>query len=795
MILKPRSVPFRIEQLSVLRKLSIVALCISPIYPSVAVGPATGFEYLADELSSAIMYEIEDKDLRSISIAIVDDQEIVWAQGFGTANLKTGTAASPETVYRVGSVSKLFTDFGVMQLMERGELDIDAPVQQYLPDFRPKNPFGTSITLRQLMSHRGGLVREPPAGNYFDATGTTLADTVASLNETELVFEPGTRTKYSNAGIAVVGRVLEKVANRPFAPYLKSAVLDPMGMSLSGFEPSPTINDRLAMGEMWSYDGRRFEAPPIQLGMAPAGSMYSSVLELCRFMSVVFRDGATDSGRLLQATTLNTMLTPQFAEPDARTGYGIGFRISDMEGRLVHGHGGAIYGYSTQLQFLKGEKLGVVVISSTDVTNTITRRIAQYALSSILAEREGEETPDYVRTEPVSPLVARAVEGEYVTDDGDSVEFFERNGGLYTKLGLKYMRVRTLDEELYIDDRLGFGPAINVLPGGSLGIAGKTYRRQVDQGEPSDASPDWKGLIGEYGWDHNVLVVFESQNRLNVLLEWTEIDMLEDLGDDRFAFSKTSGMYHNEVVTFRRDKTGKAMQAVVGGIVFPRRTLAGESDETFSIEPVKPIDQLRQVALNASPPDEDGEFRPADLVDLRSLDPTIRYDIRYASTNNFMRSTFYTTPKALMQRPAAEALVRAHQKLRSKGYGLLIHDAYRPWHVTKMFWDATAEEMKHFVADPSEGSRHNRGCAVDLTLFDLETGEPVSMVGQYDEFSERSYPNYMGGTSLQRWHREFLRDAMETEGFTVYEFEWWHFDYQDWQSYRIGNETFEDILN
>ena len=91
-----------------------------------------------------------------------------------------------------------------------------------------------------------------------------------------------------------------------------------------------------------------------------------------------------------------------------------------------------------------------------------------------------------------------------------------------------------------------------------------------------------------------------------------------------------------------------------------------------------------------------------------------------------------------------------------------------------MFWDATAEEMKHFVADPSEGSRHNRGCAVDLTLFDLETGEPVSMVGQYDEFSERSYPNYMGGTSLQRWHREFLRDAMETEGFTVYEFEWWH---------------------
>jgi D-alanyl-D-alanine dipeptidase len=101
--------------------------------------------------------------------------------------------------------------------------------------------------------------------------------------------------------------------------------------------------------------------------------------------------------------------------------------------------------------------------------------------------------------------------------------------------------------------------------------------------------------------------------------------------------------------------------------------------------------------------------------------------------------------------------------------------------------------MRMFVADPQKGSRHNRGCAVDLTLYDLKSGKPVETVSGYDEFSDRAYPNYWGGTSRQRWHREFLGRAMEDEGFTVYEAEWWHFDFKDWKSYRIGNQSFEEL--
>lgn len=193
------------------------------------------------------------------------------------------------------------------------------------------------------------------------------------------------------------------------------------------------------------------------------------------------------------------------------------------------------------------------------------------------------------------------------------------------------------------------------------------------------------------------------------------------------------------------------------------------------------------------PPKENGIFKPADLVELIHIDPTLKLDIRYATTNNFVGKPVYPEAKAFMQRDAATALARANKKLHDQGYGLLIFDGYRPWAITKLFWDITPPEKRIFVADPKEGSRHNRGCAVDLSMFDLSTGKEIEMPGIYDEMSERSYPNYTGGTELQRKMRDILRTAMESEGFAVFEFEWWHFDYKDWRNYRVANIQFNDI--
>lgn len=212
----------------------------------------------------------------------------------------------------------------------------------------------------------------------------------------------------------------------------------------------------------------------------------------------------------------------------------------------------------------------------------------------------------------------------------------------------------------------------------------------------------------------------------------------------------------------------------------------------YRITPVRPIAELRAEALRASPPKEEGK-RAADLAELVKLDPGIKLDIRYATSDNFLSTPVYTQARAFLQRPAAEALVRVHKKLRPQGYGLIIHDAYRPWYVTKIFWDATPVDRHNFVANPAEGSKHNRGCAVDLSLYDLKTGKEVEMPGVYDEMTERSYANYPGGTDEQRHRRKVLRDAMESEGFAVYPEEWWHFDYQAWREYPILNTPFEKL--
>src|SRR5262245_19473768 len=151
-----------------------------------------------------------------------------------------GVRATAGSVYRVGSISKLFTEIGVMQLVEQRALDLDAPIQRYLPDLKPPNRFGGDITLRELASHRSGLTREPPVGNYFDNTSPSLAATIASLNNTSLESKPGTRANYSNAGVAVSGSVLERTRGQGFAPYIKRAVLEPLGLDQSAFEVLPS---------------------------------------------------------------------------------------------------------------------------------------------------------------------------------------------------------------------------------------------------------------------------------------------------------------------------------------------------------------------------------------------------------------------------------------------------------------------------------------------------------------------------------------------------------------------------
>lgn len=193
------------------------------------------------------------------------------------------------------------------------------------------------------------------------------------------------------------------------------------------------------------------------------------------------------------------------------------------------------------------------------------------------------------------------------------------------------------------------------------------------------------------------------------------------------------------------------------------------------------------------PPVEEGNFIEPDLVDVAVHDARLIMDVRYATPDNFTGQQVYAVPRAYLQRPAAEALRRVHDGLRKRGYGIIIYDGYRPWSVTKIFWDVTPEHQKEFVADPARGSRHNRGCAVDLTLCDAKTGKPLEMPTDYDEFTERAYYNYEGGSEASRQNRALLCDAMEAKGFTRYPYEWWHFDFGGWEQYPLLDVPIEDV--
>jgi D-alanyl-D-alanine dipeptidase len=309
---------------------------------------------------------------------------------------------------------------------------------------------------------------------------------------------------------------------------------------------------------------------------------------------------------------------------------------------------------------------------------------------------------------------------------------------------------------------------------------------------PARPTPAVEAVVGEYGEGNARLVVREMKGALEVSADGKVFEAAREIGGDRYAAARLGEFRVDRGIPVAKAR-GMGVQSVIQGIsvgsaFLPRRAFGG-AEGVFRIAPLRPVADLAREVRALSPPPETGDFLPSDLVDVRSLDRSIALDVRYASTANFLATPVYGKAQVRLQRKAAEALVRAHRALKAAGYGLMLHDGYRPWFVTWIFWNATPEASRDFVADPAKGSRHNRGCAIDLTLFDLKTKKAVEMTGGYDEMSPRSYPDYGGGTSRQRALRDLLRQAMEHEGFSVYEFEWWHFDYKDWPRYALGNES------
>ena len=328
---------------------------------------------VADALEVLDMWieqQVVHRNLPGLSIAIVFDQEIVWAKGYGYSDVEQKIPATPSTVYRIGSVTKLFTSTAILQLRDQGKLRLDDPVSLYLPWFRIRNPFpdAPEITIRQLLTHTSGLPREAAFPYWTDHVFPTRDALAEAVPGQDAVGAPETTYHYSNLGMSLLGEVVAEVSGRPWAEYVQEKILQPLGMVSSSAAPGADLLQRRATPYMLrTPDGARGIFDYYDTGaIGPAANMVSTVEDLARFASLQFYDGPAGEDRVLKGSTLREMQRVHWVYDSFSGGRGLGFLVSHRDGKNFVGHGGWIGGNRTNLRLVPSEKIAVVVAINAD---------------------------------------------------------------------------------------------------------------------------------------------------------------------------------------------------------------------------------------------------------------------------------------------------------------------------------------------------------------------------------------------------------------------------------------------
>lgn len=380
-------------------------------------GRAGSYQWAETHLQQFIPPLMKRHKITGLSIALVDDQGLIWAHGFGYADAARRAVATPETVYRAGSIAKLFTAMAVMQLVEQGKLDLDRPLSDFLPGFAIKSRFDGSvpITLRSVLTHHSGLPSDW-LGMMWNSAPVPFTDLAAQLREEYTAAPPGVVYSYSNVGYTLLGHVVQTASGQDFARYMREALLDPLGMQRSSFQPAAL--PELSKG----YRGGR-EADELPVLM-PAGGLQSTVLDLGRMVQMVLAGGQTGEGRVLRPESLAEMLRPQNEDlpfdADLRTGLGwlLGGQGMNYAGRMAQ-HGGSTLLFFSQLTALLDHKLGVVVMANSAGAAGVVEEIAQEALRVALQAKTGITPPP----PPAGPALCKP-----------SVETMRRHEGTYATL-------------------------------------------------------------------------------------------------------------------------------------------------------------------------------------------------------------------------------------------------------------------------------------------------------------------------------------------------------------------------
>jgi len=373
------------------------------------------------QISRLIREEMEKNGVVGLSIALVDDQTVAWAEGFGYADETRHIPASPQTVYRAGSIAKLFTTLAILRLEEQGKVDIDQGLGAFLPQFSVKSRFSAAdpVTPRNIMTHHSGLPCDLSKGMW---SGMELTEVTQRLKEEYLAYPPDYVFAYSNLGYTLLGHMVQEVSSRDFVTHMDESVLRPMGMYHSSFALKPHMAPYLAKGY---HNGREGRLLPMR--DLPAVALYSNVLDLGRFVKTVFAGGQAGRHQVLSTASLEEMWTPQNTDVSLDFDFRIGlgwFLEGRNEGAVgpVALHGGTTLLFNSQLIILPRHKLGVAVLSNTSQTRYPVAKIADTALKLALKEKTGITPPALASTpEPMPPgtgTTRTPAGGQYATDLG-----------------------------------------------------------------------------------------------------------------------------------------------------------------------------------------------------------------------------------------------------------------------------------------------------------------------------------------------------------------------------------------
>lgn len=319
---------------------------------------------------SWIENQIEYFGIPGLSIALVYDQEMVYSNGFGYADCEKKQMATPETVYRIASITKTFTSTAILQLRDAGKLNLDDPIRKHIPWFEIRNPFpeAPEITIRQLLTHTSGLPPEAAFPYWTDHIFPTMEQIKSSLPNQEMLYPAESKYSYSNLGMALLGEVVRTVSGVEYEDYIIEHILEPLAMTNSSVNLSTKQFRVLAKGYGRRLpDGTRKEMPfTDSKGLTSAANMSSTVVDLAKYISFHLSENNLAGEPLLRAGTLDEMHRVQWLRPDWISGWGLGFSVRKKGDRVVVAHSGWVGGYKSQISFCTDEKFGVVVMINCD---------------------------------------------------------------------------------------------------------------------------------------------------------------------------------------------------------------------------------------------------------------------------------------------------------------------------------------------------------------------------------------------------------------------------------------------